>query len=237
MPLNVTFDPPVLTLTPSGGARPRSTGDRPASDPIDAEALLVEALAPGFTVAVESARAESLTHLDTVDGRLQKAGIDLAHLPRRRRMVALTAGRQIEQPVTGSWPRLASDLPAGEVTDLVAPAAWIRALIPYASTQAETTTYAIRNGDGKTVVRVHWTTGELTKPSTAALPARVGIEVLRGYGPEAARVRKALTKNTPLVESDQSWFATVRSLPAPRQRRGGLPVSSPAGLVPDPRCC
>ena len=86
MPLNVTFDPPVLTLTPSDGARPRSSGDRAATDPIDAEALLVEALAPAFTVAVESTRTESLTHLDTVDGRLQKAGIDLAHLPRRRRM-------------------------------------------------------------------------------------------------------------------------------------------------------
>ena len=174
MPLNVTFDPPVLTLTTNGGARSRSTGDRPANEPIDAEALLVEALAPVFTVAVEATRAETLTHLDTVDGRLQKAGIDLAHLPRRRRMVSLTSSGQIEQPVTGTWPRLASELPAGEVTDLVAPAAWIRALVPYASTQAETTTYAIRNGDGKTVVRVHWTTGELTKPSEAALPARVG---------------------------------------------------------------
>ena len=81
MPLNVTFDPPVLTLTPSDGARPRSNGDRAATVPIDAEALLVEALAPAFTVAVESTRTESLTHLDTVDGRLQKAGIDLAHLP------------------------------------------------------------------------------------------------------------------------------------------------------------
>ena len=148
--------------------------------------------------------------------------IDLAHLPRRRRIVALTADRQIEQPVTGSWPRLASDLPAGEVTDLVAPAAWIRALIPYASTQAETTTYAIRNGDGKTVVRVHWTTGELTKPSTAALPARVGIEVLRGYGPEAARVRRALTRNTPLAESDRSWFDDFRAVPGlgPGRRSG-----------------
>ena len=111
MPLNVTFDPPVLTLTPSGGARPRSTGVRSANDPIDAEALLVEALAPAFTVAAESTRAETLTHLDTIDGRLQKAGIDLAHLPRRRRMVALTTGHQIEQPVTGSWPRLGSGYP------------------------------------------------------------------------------------------------------------------------------
>ncbi len=107
MPLNVTFDPPVLTLTPTDGARPRSSGDRVVTAPIDAEALLIEALAPAFTVAVESIRTESLTHLDTVDGRLQKAGIDLAHLPRRRRMVALTEGNQIEQPVTGSWPRLA----------------------------------------------------------------------------------------------------------------------------------
>ena len=114
------------------------------------------------------------------------------------------------------------------MTDLVAPAAWIRALIPYASTQAETTTYAIRNGDGKTVVRVHWTTGELTKPSAAALPARVGIEVLRGYRSEAARVRKSLTRNTPLVESDRSWFETVRSLPALRPA-----VTQRFGMRPD----
>ena len=228
MPLNVTFDPPVLTLTPSDGARPRSNGDRVVTDPIDAEALLVEALAPTFTVAVESTRTESLTHLDTVDGRLQKAGIDLAHLPRRRRVVALTEGRQIEQPVTGSWPRLASELPAGDVTDLVAPAAWIRALIPYASTQAETTTYAIRNADGKTVVRVHWTTGELSKPARVVLQARVGIEVLRGYGSEAARVRKVLTKNTALEPTDKSWFETVRSLPALRPT-----VTQRFGMRPD----
>ena len=179
-------------------------------------------------MAVESTRTETLTHLDTADARLQKAGIDLAHLPRRRRIIALAKGSQIEQPVTGSWPRLASELPAGEVTDLVTPAAWIRALLPYASTRAETVTYAIRNGDGKTVVRVHWTAGELIKPSAAALPARVGIEVLRGYRSEAARVRKSLTRNTPLVESDQSWFDAVRGLPALRPT-----VTQRFGMRPD----
>ena len=228
MPLNVTFDPPVLTLTPSGGARLRSDAGGPANAPLDVESLLIEALAPTFTVALESTRTEALTHLDTVDGRLQKAGIDLAHLPRRRRIVALTEGRQIEQPMTGSWPRLASELPAGAVTGLVGRAAWIRALIPYASTQAETVTYAIRNADGKTVARIHWTTGELSRPTTAALPARVGIEVLRGYASEAARVRKALIKNTPLRESDRSWFDSVRSLPALRPT-----VTQRFGMRPD----
>ena len=123
MPLNVTFEPPVLTLTPSDGARPRSDADGPASQPRDVESLLIEALAPTFTVALESTRNEALTHLDTVDGRLRKSGIDLAHLPRRRRIVAVAEGRQIEQPMTGSWPRLASELPAGAVTSLIAGAA------------------------------------------------------------------------------------------------------------------
>ena len=228
MPLNVTFEPPVLTLTPSDGARLRSDADGPASQPRDIESLLIEALAPTFTVALESTRNEVLTHLDTVDGRLRKSGIDLAHLPRRRRIVAVAEGRQIEQPMTGSWPRLASELPAGAVTGLIAGAAWIRALIPYASTQAETVTYAIRNADGKTVARVHWTTGELSRPTAAPLPARVGIEVLRGYASEAARVRKALTKNTPLQESDQSWFDAVRSQPALRPT-----VTQRFGMRPD----
>ncbi|HEY5980096.1 MAG TPA: CHAD domain-containing protein [Microlunatus sp.] len=228
MPLNVIFEPPVLTLPASEGARPRTGSGAGTMAPVDAESLLVEALAPAFTVAVESTRVEVMTHLDTVDGRLKKAGIELAHLPRRRRMIAVTDGRQTEQPMTGSWPRLASELPAGGVTALVAPAAWIRALIPYATTQTETITYAIRNHDGKTVVRVHWTTGALTKPTSAELPARVGIEMLRGYRSESVRVRKALTKNAPLVESDRSWFETVRGLPALRPA-----VTQRFGMRPD----
>lgn len=224
MPLNVPSDPPVLTL-PSDSTVP------------DAEALLIDALAPGFTVSVEAQRAEVLTHLDTVDGRLHAAGIDLAHLPRRRRLIAVSGGRQTEQPVTGAWPRLATSLPAGEITDLVAKPAWIRALVPYASTQAQTTTYAVRNADGKTVVRVHWTTGSLTKPAEVALPTRVGIEVLRGYRAEATQVRKALTKNTPLQTTDQSWFEVVRSLPALRpvvgQRFGMRPDQAADFAVAD----
>ena len=218
MPLNVIFDPPILTL---------SAADERRGAP-QAEALLVEALAPSYTVAAESTRTEIVTHLDTVDGRLHAAGIDLAHLPRRRRLLALTDGQRLEQPVTGTWPRLATELPAGEVTSLVAEPSWIRALIPYATTQAETTTYAIRNGDGKTVVRAHWTTGSLTKPASVELPVRVGIETLRGYGSESERVRRALVRNTPLAPTDLSWFALVRGLPALRPA-----VTQRFGMRPD----
>jgi CHAD domain-containing protein len=210
MPLNVPFDPPVLTLPTVDGGAP----------PTDAEALLIEALSPAYTVAVETVRTEVLTHLDTVDARLHAVGIDLAHLPRRRRLIAVREGRQLEQPVTGTWPRLASSLPAGEVASLVAKPSWIRALVPYASTQTQTTTYAVRNGDGKTVVRLHWTVGGLTKPADAVLPVRVGIEPLRGYRSEAERVRRSLAKNTPLVPTEQSWFDAVRSLPALRPAVG-----------------
>jgi CHAD domain-containing protein len=229
MPLNVIFAPPILTLSVTAEGR--------TAPGVAAEDLLTEALAPDFSVAAESTRVEILTHLDTVDGRLAKAGIDLAHLPRRRRLVAVYQGRQVEQPVTGSWPRLASELPAGEVAALVVGPAWIRALVPYATTQAETTTYAVRNADSKTVVRIHWTTGSLTKPATAVLPARAGIEVLRGYGSEAEAVRKALTRNTPLTGSDQSWFDVVRALPVLRpnltQRFGMRPDQAADFAVAD----
>lgn len=218
MPLNVIFDPPVLTL---------SVAERERGAPA-AEPLLGKALAPTFTVAAEATRSELLTHLDTVDGRLHAAGIDLAHLPRRRRLLAVTDGQRVEQPVTGTWPRLATDLPAGQVSSLVAEPCWIRALIPYATTQAETTTYAIRNGDGKTVVRAHWTTGLLTRPDAVELPVRVGIETLRGYRSESEQVRRALTRNTALTPTDESWFALVRGLPALRPT-----VTQRFGMRPD----
>ena len=218
MPLNVIVDAPILTLSVAD----ESTGNT------GAESLLAEALAPDFTVAVETQRTETLTHLDTVDGRLHDAGIDLAHLPRRRRLVAFAGDRRLEQPVTGSWPRLVGDLPDGEVVSLIAKPSWIRALIPYASTQAETTTYAIRNSDGKTVVRVHWTAGSLTKPESVALPVRVGIEALRGYRTEATQVRKALARNTALSPTDESWFTLVRGLPALRRT-----VTQRFGMRPD----
>jgi CHAD domain-containing protein len=221
MPLNVTFDPPILTL-------PAGHGGRAAPSPAAAEDVLLTALEPTFTVVAEGTRTEALTHLDTVDGRLHKAGIDLAHLPRKRRLVAVHGGQQLEQPVTGAWPRMATELPDGPVAALVTPPSWIRALIPYASTQAQTVRYAIRNGDGKTVVRVHWTTGELTKPTTAALATRVGIETLRGYRAEAAQVRKALLKRSTLQPSDQSWFDLVRGLPALRPA-----VTQRFGMRPD----
>ena len=218
MPLNVTFTPPILTLSASDEASPAA----------DAEALLTKALAPAFTVVAESSRSEVLTLLDTVDGRLAAVGIDLAHLPRHHRLIAVHQGRQLEQPGDGPWPRMPAELPAGIVLDLVTRPAWIRALVPYATTEATTTTYAIRNKDGKTVARVHWTAGALTKPAEAPLPPRVGIEVLRGYDPEARRVRKALTKNTPLTASDDSWFTVVRAQPALRPT-----VAQRFGMRPD----
>lgn len=217
MPLNVIFEPPILTLAVAAAEDPGARAD--------AQALLLEALAPDFTVAPESTRTEVLTHLDTADGRLHQAGIDLAHLPRRRRLVAVRDGRQTEQTVTGTWPRLATVLPEGAVTGLVTAPAWIRALVPYATTRAETTTYAVCNGDGKTVVRLHWTRGALTSPAAADLPDRVGVEPLRGYGGDATRVRAALTRNTPLSGTEQSWFALVRGLPELRPaatRRFGI---------------
>ncbi|MDN5763029.1 MAG: CHAD domain-containing protein [Microlunatus sp.] len=222
MPLHVSFDPPILTLDASD----TESSTTPAAA---AQDLLRAALAPRFAVDVERSRVEVLTHLDTVDGRLHQAGIDLAHLPRRRRLVAIVAGVQTDQQVTGvRWPALATDLPAGAVIDLVRKPAWIRALIPYASTEADTTTFAVRNSDGKIVVRIHWTAAFLTQPASVRIAARVGIEALRGYRSEADQVRAALLETTSLVPSVESWFDTVRTLPALRPK-----VAERFGMQPD----
>ena len=72
--------------------------------------------------------------------------------------------------------------PPGPVTDLVAGAASIRALIPFATVEAHATTFAVLNADGKTVARVGWTEGRAGR--TTGQNAR-----RRGPGDQAARLR------------------------------------------------
>ena len=88
------------------------------------------------------------------------------------------------------WPAFAEALPEGSVRDQVAGATTIRALTVVAEEKRRVRRLELRNGDGKTVVRI-----DLDEPvgGGASRPAMVTVRELRGYGDEARRAVALLT--------------------------------------------
>ena len=90
--------------------------------------------------------------------RLRAAGLSLEHDAARGGQVLVldrTGGPSATQPVSGlRWPALVDALPAGPVRDQVAPVAEIRALMVVDEEKRRIRRLELRNGDGKTVVRL-----------------------------------------------------------------------------------
>ena len=155
----------------------------------------MRALGRKFAVTSGPARVVQRTRLDTFDRRLRSAGMSLEHdAVRGQELLVLesASGPSSTVPVAGAirWPAFAEALPEGPVRDQVAPVADIRALTVVAEEKRRVRRLELRNGDGKTVVRI-----ELDEPAGggAARPAMVTVRELRGYGDEARRAVALLT--------------------------------------------
>ena len=166
-----------------------------ASDggPFDVEPV-VRALGRRFAVTPGTARVVQRTRLDTFDRRLRAAGLSLEHdATRGDRMLVLDrpGGTSATQPVSGlRFPALADALPAGPVRDQVAEVAGVRALMVIDEEKRRVRRIELRNGDGKTVVRL-----EVDEPAgrQTSRPATVTVRELRGYGDQASRAVGLLT--------------------------------------------
>ena len=166
-----------------------------ASDggPFDVEPV-VRALGRRFAVTPGTARVVQRTRLDTFDRRLRAAGLSLEHdATRGDRILVLDrpGGTSATQPVSGlRFPALADALPAGPVRDQVAEVAGVRALMVIDEEKRRVRRIELRNGDGKTVVRL-----EVDEPAgrQTSRPATVTVRELRGYGDQASRAVGLLT--------------------------------------------
>src|SRR6478609_2498230 len=122
-------------MTAPGATSLRWHGSSVGSTAEIAEAFA--ALDDAYLVDVGSAADVESVHLDTPDWRLMKAGLELSYRPRSRTLSLTTpAGESVDQQVDAAlqWPRLSGDLPDGPIRDIVADAAWIRALVVVART-------------------------------------------------------------------------------------------------------
>ena len=199
------------------------------------ERALRAALGAAYAVRLLDRSTQRRTHLDTVDRRLRDAGLSLTQTADGR----LSARRGDEVPIgqesgPTAWPALANELPSGPVTELVAGAASIRALIPFATVEAHATTFAVLNADGKTVARVGWTEGQLVEPLAKPLGVQVEVIRLRGYPAEAKDVRRRLAGAGLAVAAGEPWLdALVAAADAsrPSSRRFGMHADQPGDLA------
>ena len=172
----------------------------------------------------ETGRARELAvHLDSVDRRLMRSGIDLVHRPESKELVAYGRdGRPVVQPAgAATWPAVVSRLADGPVRDLVTGPMGVRALVPFARTRADVASYAVLNSDAKTVVRVHWRATTIESPVVRQLPGEVEVEGLRGYAGEQAEVRRRLLRGASMKVARTTWLEQLREVPeiGPDERR------------------
>ena len=199
-------------------------------------AEIVDAFAPltdDYVIALGSPADVEAVQLDTPDWRLMKAGCELSYLPRSRTL-SLTAptGESIDEQFGTAlqWPRLAAELPDGPIRDLVADAAWIRALVVVARTTTTSRVVTVRNADQKIVARIVWKQVRVLEPATdndGMLPVRLEIRPLRGYEREADDIRQLLAEQGAFSAAQQPSYEDLKAAtglgpvapPAPIRRR------------------
>ena len=93
--------------------------------------------------------------------------------------------------------------------DLIRGPVWVRALLPFATSQDRCDSFAVLNEDAKTVARVRWREGSVQAPQERRLPVRVDVDPLRGYAADAAKVERLLTRGSPLSAPRDTWFEAV----------------------------
>ena len=198
--------PPGTTLQ---SAPPSALGVDGRSD------VVAAALEPAFTVQETARSVELATHLDSADWRLLRSGMSLLSRHGSGELVAYGRDGVPVVQAGGSmvWPAVTGRLANGPVRDLISAPMGVRALVPFATTHTDVTSYAVLNEDAKTVVRVHWRDIRLEAPVAQRFPGVVELEALRGYGAELNQVRRLLLDNPSLSVARETWLDRLRTVP------------------------
>lgn len=200
--------------TGSAADRPRAGSGPAHAAHADASAILSDALEDVYQVRRIEIADETLEHLDTVDGRLRRAGIDLVFDAKAQRLTAYPrSGPGIEQLTDAmTWPALVSSLSPGPVRDLITAPVSIRALMPVATSATQRIRFDVVNDDQKTVARLRWRQGSLVRPTHEVLPVDLSIDRMRGYSREATSIARLIGTRVPISLDGTAWLAAVSKL-------------------------
>ena len=144
---------------------------------------------------IEPSVSTSYCYLDSFDWRLHQAGMMLlqkdmhVELQEKKSGQVLHSVAGMETPV---WP---TDLPAGEARDQLSKILEMRALMPVVCVDTRSTTLAIRDEDGKTVVRLRIDNDKCHAPNVrghSILSPHATLLPLKGYGKEMLELEKIL---------------------------------------------
>jgi CHAD domain-containing protein len=204
------------------------------SEPGVLESRLPDVLAapPGSGLVFSDVAAQASlrrTWLDTFDWRLYRAGLTMEQVTGRHgaelrltgrdgRLAAseqLPAGRGTRRP---RWPSRIEALPAGPLTEQLAPVIGVRALLPVARATSTLREQRVLNDDDKTIARVIADRMSVAFPAPAILPARLTVSPVRGYQGQAARLAAALAALPGVMPDGQPALEAVL---APAGRRAG----------------
>jgi CHAD domain-containing protein len=155
---------------------------------------LVAAAPKGLTATPGRSVLVRRRALDTFDGRLSRAGLQLVAVEDRSgARLVLTDGATARVTADGiprRLPALAADLPSGPLASRVGEVAGIRALIAGEEERRQVRAFEVRNRDAKLVLRL-----ELDVPADGSPSgARVVLRSLRGYERETVRYADRLRR-------------------------------------------
>ncbi len=188
-----------------------------AAPPEFSPAAVVDYIKKLGNCQVESKQTYRATYLDTFDGLLQQANLELAAEKQSRNYhLALLGAGTPERQFTcthESLPRFAWDLPPSPLQNAIAKEIEVRALLPVLTLDCEKTVLALLNNDQKTVARVVFKSARIRggPENGKSLANRIAVESLRGYGKASQKLSKLLANHDLLEATQTSTYQEART--------------------------
>ncbi|WP_372788237.1 CHAD domain-containing protein [Paraconexibacter sp.] len=195
---------------------------------------LEDALKGIYGLRVQAAARRTWTALETFDGRIAEAGLELVHEDGRL-VLSEADGREVASAPHGRLPGrlLLADLPEGPLREALREVIDVRALTPVARVSDRDRLLRVLDDQEKTVVRLHAEEPEVE--GVGALSPRLRVESVRGYDKAAARVGAVLQEVLELVPVERSLWdeAVVLGGGAPARGLPGVGIDLRPGVRAD----
>jgi len=170
----------------------------------DTPDVLCTRLSEYVDCVIEPSVSTSYCYLDSFDWRLHQSGLMLLQLDTHVELQEKKSGQVLHTAAINKTPVWATDLPAGGARDQLSKILEMRALMPVVCVDTRSTTLAIRDEDGKTVVRLRIDNNKCHAPNVrghSILSPHATLLPLKGYAKEMLELEKILLEEFDLTKA------------------------------------